>query len=138
MHQPDALPIAEFETGHDLRSWLEVHHSTSDGIWLRIYMKGSDQRSVTFAEVLDEDLCFGWSESTRHRYDQCSYLQRFMPRQSVGTCSVRNKVRAEALERGGKMTPAGWAALGLALSGSRVTVSELRGSTTVLCKRIGS
>lgn len=81
----DNLPVLEFETGAALRAWLEEHHHTSPGMWLRIYKKNAGSRSVTFEEVLDEGLCFGWSESKRRRYDDISYLQKFTPRRSVGT-----------------------------------------------------
>lgn len=108
----DDLTILEFETGAALRAWLEEHHRTSPGMWLRIYKKNAGRRSVTFEEVLDEGLCFGWSESTRRRYDEVSYLQKFTPRRSVGTQSPRNLARAELLMAQGKMKPAGLLALG--------------------------
>lgn len=86
----DNLPILEFETAELLRTWLEDNYATSKGIWLRIYKKSSVVRSVTFKQVLDEGLCFGWSESARRKYDDDSYLQKFTPRKTVGTQSARN------------------------------------------------
>jgi uncharacterized protein YdeI (YjbR/CyaY-like superfamily) len=62
--------------------------------------------------VLDEGLCFGWSESTRRKYDNVSYLQKFTPRNSVGTQSARNLARVQLLIEQGKMTPLGLTALG--------------------------
>jgi uncharacterized protein YdeI (YjbR/CyaY-like superfamily) len=108
----DNLPILEFETSDELRAWLEDHHDSSKGMWLRIYKKHSGIRSVTFEQVLDEGLCFGWSESARRRYDEDSYLQKFTPRKSVGTQSARNLVRAKLLIEQGKMKPSGLIALG--------------------------
>ena len=70
MSQPDpALPILEFASADALRAWLLDNHATSAGVWLRIYKKGSGVKSVTFEEVLDEGLCFGWSESQRRTGD---------------------------------------------------------------------
>lgn len=106
------LPILEFETSDELRAWLEDHHNSSKGMWLRIYKKHSGIRSVTFEQVLDEGICFGWSESTRRRYDDDSYLQKFTPRKSIGTQSARNLARAKLLIEQGKMKPAGLIALG--------------------------
>jgi uncharacterized protein YdeI (YjbR/CyaY-like superfamily) len=108
----DNLPILEFETSDELRAWLEDHHDSSKGMWLRIYKKHSGIRSVTFEQVLDEGLCFGWSESARRRYDEDSYLQKFTPRKSVGTQSARNLARAKSLIEQGKMKPSGLIALG--------------------------
>ena len=108
----DNLPILEFETSVELRAWLEEHHASSEGMWLRIYKKHSGIRSVTFEQVLDEGLCFGWSESTRQKYDDVSYLQKFTPRKSIGTQSTRNLARTKLLIQQGRMKPSGLIALG--------------------------
>jgi uncharacterized protein YdeI (YjbR/CyaY-like superfamily) len=107
------LPIMTFETGISLRSWLLDHHDASEGIWVRVFSKRSAVQSVTFEELLDEGLCFGWSESMRRKYDQNSYLQRFTPRKTVGTQSRRNLDRVSILINDGRMTTAGYKALGM-------------------------
>lgn len=109
----DDLPVRAFESAAALRAWLVAHYATSDGAWVRIYRKGSDTPSVTFEEVLDEGLCFGWSESSRRTFDAVSYLQRFTPRRRRGTTSRRNREHAERLIREGRMTAAGLRALAL-------------------------
>jgi uncharacterized protein YdeI (YjbR/CyaY-like superfamily) len=108
----DGLPIFKFKTSDELHAWLKKHHDSSEGMWLRIYKKKSGIQSVTFEQVLDEGLCFGWSESKRRKYDRDSYLQRFTPRRSVGTQSARNLARAKLLTREGRMMPSGLKALG--------------------------
>jgi len=110
----EELPVLEFQSADDLRSWLENNHQTSSGIWIRIYKKHSGVKSVAFEEVLDEGLCFGWSESMRRKGDDKSYLQRFTPRRKIGTVSKRNLEHAERLIQEGKMTAAGLKALGIA------------------------
>lgn len=107
------LPILEFTSAADLRSWLAENHASSTGIWLRIYKKNSGVTSVAFEQVLDEGLCFGWSESKRRSYDKVSYLQKFTPRKTRGTTSQRNLTRAKALIDQGKMQDTGLKALGL-------------------------
>jgi uncharacterized protein YdeI (YjbR/CyaY-like superfamily) len=109
----DNLPIFEFETSELLRAWLENHHATSKGMWLRIYKKNSGFSSVAFEQVLDEGLCFGWSESARRKYDNNSYIQKFTPRKTIGTQSARNLGRVKVLIEQGKMKPSGLAALGM-------------------------
>ena len=83
------------------------------GIWVRVYTAWSGVPSVTFDELLDEGLCFGWSESTRRRGDGDSYLQLFAPRKRRGTTSDRNRRRAARLQAEGRMHPAGLRALQL-------------------------
>jgi uncharacterized protein YdeI (YjbR/CyaY-like superfamily) len=106
------LPIMSFKNRKVLREWLIENHANSKGIYLRIYKRHSNADSVTFEDVLDEGLCFGWSENKRLAYDEQSYLQRFTPRATKGTESERNKRHAKRLIGDGLMTDAGLAALG--------------------------
>ena len=106
------LPFLEFRTVADLRQWLEDNHASSDGILVRIYRRDSGIASVSFEDVLDEGLCFGWSESTRLKGDDVSYLQTFTPRKTSGTASERNRRHAQRLIQEGRMTAAGLKALG--------------------------
>jgi uncharacterized protein YdeI (YjbR/CyaY-like superfamily) len=105
------LPVLAFESATGLRAWLILNHAESEGIWLKIFKKNSGVPSVTFEEVLDEGLCFGWSESLRRRGDTRYYLQRFTPRRKKGTTSERNREHVERLIREKKMTPYGLLAL---------------------------
>src|SRR5437763_12826042 len=105
------FPVLSFADRASLRAWLVANHARSEGIYLRIYKKHSGIASVSFEEVLDEGLCFGWSESKRYRGDERSYLQQFTPRRTRGTASKRNLDHARRLIEQGLMTPAGMAAL---------------------------
>jgi uncharacterized protein YdeI (YjbR/CyaY-like superfamily) len=109
----DDLPIMIFQDSQALRAWLEENHASSGGVWIRVFKKSAGVPTVTFEELLDEGLCFGWSESTRRSYDETSYLQKFTPRKTVGTQSQRNLEHARALIAAGRMTPAGRRSLGL-------------------------
>lgn len=103
----EGLPVLSFESAKTLRKWLEENHASSKGMWLRIYKKNSGIQTITFEEVLDEGLCFGWSESKRIQGDEKSYLQYFAPRRTRGTKSQRNRDHIERLIKEKKMTPAG-------------------------------
>jgi uncharacterized protein YdeI (YjbR/CyaY-like superfamily) len=107
----NGLPILSFPKREDLRAWLEAEHNISQGIWVRLFKKSSGIASISFDELLDEGLCFGWSESLRHKYDDYSYLQKFTPRKRTGTTSERNKAHIKRLVAAGLMTPAGLAVL---------------------------
>ena len=108
----DGLGIQEFASAADLELWLEAHHATSPGIWVRLYRSRSAQPSVVFEDLLELGLCFGWSESTRRAYDVESYLQRFTPRRTRGTTSERNRRLVVRPEAEGRMRSAGREALG--------------------------
>ena len=50
---------AEFRSMEEWERWLAENHSTSKGVWIRLYRKGSPSPSVTVAEALDVTLCYG-------------------------------------------------------------------------------
>ena len=108
---PADLEIVSFETREALREWLIQVNDSSPGVWVRLAKVGSGIPSVTFRDLLEEGLCFGWSESTRHRGDDASYLQKFAPRRTRGTDSERNRRLVAELREAGLMTPAGEAVL---------------------------
>jgi uncharacterized protein YdeI (YjbR/CyaY-like superfamily) len=106
-------PVVAFADARELRAWLEQQPVDTQGVWVRLGKAGSGIRSVTFLELLDAGLCFGWSESTRRPGDATTYLQRFSPRRRRGTASPRNRARAERLIEQGLMTERGLAVLDL-------------------------
>ena len=107
------LPILQFAHIDDLHTWLEQNHSSSPGIFVRVYKKASGVPSISFEDLLEEGLCFGWSESLRLKGDERSYLQKFTPRRTRGTTSDRNLRYAQRLIIEGRMKPVGLRALGL-------------------------
>ena len=109
---PEELPVVSFQSRADLRRWLDLNHLTSAGIWVLLAKKGSEIPSVDFHDVLEEGLCFGWSESNRRAGDAVSYLQKFTPRRVRGTTSQRNHRLADRLTTEGLMTESGRRALG--------------------------
>ena len=108
----DGLEVVAFEDVAQLRAWLGEVGTTHPGVWVRLQRAKSTRLSVTFLDLLVEGIAYGWSESTRHAYDDHSYLQRFTPRRTRGTASERNRRIAAELEEAGRMTEAGRAALG--------------------------
>lgn len=77
-----------------------------------LHRKGTGRTSVTYAEALDEALCFGWIDGVRKRVDAVSYTIRFTPRKARSTWSSVNIARANELISLGRMAPAGLAAFG--------------------------
>src|SRR6187431_2759555 len=105
--------ILAFSSRDELWLWMSEHASSHPGAWVRLANARGAFASVTFHELLEAGIAFGWSESTRKACDDVSYLQHFTPRRSRGTASERNRLIADQLERDGLMTPAGRRALGL-------------------------
>jgi uncharacterized protein YdeI (YjbR/CyaY-like superfamily) len=97
------------------RHWLENHHATSRGLWLQFYKKHTGKPSVTYAEALDEALCFGWIDSIVKFVDEESYVRKFTPRTNPKQWSAVNLRHMRRLIAAGRMTPAGLRVLGGAL-----------------------
>ena len=114
-----AQPTLAFASADAWRTWLAENHAASDGIWLRFFKKGSEVRSVTYAEALEEALCFGWIDGQRQKFDGQSYLQKFTPRRAQSGWSKINVGHAERLITNGRMMPAGLRAIESAKSDGR-------------------
>ena len=98
-----------FPTQTAFRKWLAKNHCQSDGIWLRIYRKETRQPTVTYAEALDEALCYGWIDGQKKPFDEESWLQKFTPRRPRSAWSKANTEHTNRLITENKMTPAGLA-----------------------------
>ncbi len=106
------LPIVSFANADELWAWLRTQPPDASGVWVRLQKSASRVPSVTFPELLEAGIAFGWSESTRRSGDATSYLQKFTPRRSRGTASERNLAIARRLDADGRLTEAGRRALG--------------------------
>jgi uncharacterized protein YdeI (YjbR/CyaY-like superfamily) len=58
-----------FATGVDFRRWLAKNHVKSKGLWLRISKKDAGEKSLTYAQALDQALCFGWIDGQKKPFD---------------------------------------------------------------------
>jgi len=105
---PDSqIETISFASAKAFRTWLSRHHAKSNGIWLRIYKKDSEKPTVTYAEALDEALCFGWIDGQKKPFDEESWLQKFTPRRPRSVWSKANTEHIERLIKSKKMTAAG-------------------------------
>ncbi|HEX2604633.1 MAG TPA: YdeI/OmpD-associated family protein [Oxalicibacterium sp.] len=111
--------IQHHSSQREWESWLQSHHETSQGVWLRIAKKGADQASVSYAEALETALCFGWIDGQKKALDEHYWLQRFTPRRPRSIWSKVNCLKAQALVEQGRMQPAGLKEIALAKEDGR-------------------
>jgi uncharacterized protein YdeI (YjbR/CyaY-like superfamily) len=107
----DGLPVMLFETQADFEAWLDAHHASASGAWLRLAKKAAGLRSLSYDAAVEAGLCFGWIDGQKKGYDERSWLQRFTPRGPQSIWSKVNRAKAEALLAAGRMRPAGLAAV---------------------------
>jgi uncharacterized protein YdeI (YjbR/CyaY-like superfamily) len=63
--------------------------------------------SITYAEALDQALCFGWIDGQRLPLDEKSWVQRLTPRKPKSGWSKKNTAHVERLIQANQMTAAG-------------------------------
>ena len=101
------------------RAWLDQHHAGHPGVWLVLHKKGGRATSLTYAQALDEALCFGWIDGQIGRRDEGTYRQRFTPRRPASSWSARNVEHVTRLAEAGRMQAAGIAAVDAAKADGR-------------------
>src|SRR5262245_10211903 len=84
-------PIKAFASPVVWRAWLEKNHTKHAGIWIILYKKTTDKKSISYAPALDEALCFGGSDGQSNGIDEASWKQRFTPRRTKSIWSKRNR-----------------------------------------------
>jgi uncharacterized protein YdeI (YjbR/CyaY-like superfamily) len=113
------LKTITFKSAEAIRTWLGKNHATCDGIWLRIFKKDSGKATVTYAEALDQALCYGWIDGLKKSFDELSWIQRFTPRRSRSQWSHLNTQHVARLTQAGLLMPAGIAAVEAAKADGR-------------------
>lgn len=94
-------------TRSEWREWLETHGKAKTEVWIRTFKKASGQPSVSYDELVEESLCFGWIDGSVKKFDEDSMVQRFTPRRKKSYLSELNRQRIWKLQRLGLMTQAG-------------------------------
>lgn len=107
MAAQDSLPVLDITQLSDWQQWLDKYAPGSHGVWLKLPKKASGLPIVTYDQVLDIALCYGWIDGQRNRFDENYFIQKFTPRRPRSLWSKRNIEKIEALTAAGKMQPSG-------------------------------
>ncbi|MDG4654821.1 YdeI/OmpD-associated family protein [Chryseobacterium arthrosphaerae] len=110
---------AEKQTFHvstkvEWRHWLEQNHHIEQSVWLICNTRKSNLPIVSWSELVDEALCFGWIDSTRKTVDEGSFMQLFSRRKPNSTWSKINKEKVQKLIDSNLMTKAGFETIRIA------------------------
>ncbi|MBD2112262.1 MULTISPECIES: YdeI/OmpD-associated family protein [Cyanophyceae] len=99
----------QVESRAEWREWLATNHSRTEGLWLITYKKRPGKPHVSYDEVVEEALCFGWIDSKGNKLDDERTMLWMAPRQPGTGWSALNKKRIAALSEAGLMMPPGLA-----------------------------
>jgi len=99
-----------FASATQFRLWLQDNAAAASELWVGYWKASSGRATMTWAESVDQALCFGWIDGVRKSIDERRYTIRFTPRKAGSVWSAVNVGRVEALQRARLMRPAGMAA----------------------------
>jgi uncharacterized protein YdeI (YjbR/CyaY-like superfamily) len=91
------------------RAWLRVNHARPTGLWVVTWKKASGGSHVSYAELVEEALCFGWVDSKPRALDAKRSMLWLAPRKKGSAWSKLNKTRVATLTAAGLMHAAGLA-----------------------------
>jgi uncharacterized protein YdeI (YjbR/CyaY-like superfamily) len=91
------------------RAWLDANHGQIEGVWVISYKKATGKPALTYDEMVEEALAFGWVDSKPGKLDDERTMLYFAPRKGGSGWSRPNKERVERLIADGRMTSAGLA-----------------------------
>jgi uncharacterized protein YdeI (YjbR/CyaY-like superfamily) len=91
----------------DWRGWLEKNHQSKKEVWVVFYKKSTGKQTVSYHQVLDQALCFGWIDGIEKGIDKEKYAIRFTPRSSKSRWSEINVKRYKELLKQGLVVEAG-------------------------------
>jgi len=100
-------PQRTFTRAECWETWLEQHHRSAPGVWLKLAKKNSPLKTVSYLEAVEVALCFGWIDGQVRSLGAEAYQQKFTPRRPRSLWSKINCARAEALIACGRMREAG-------------------------------
>jgi uncharacterized protein YdeI (YjbR/CyaY-like superfamily) len=105
--RPTRDQVLVFETPAELRAWFEANHETAAEAFIGYYRRGVDKPSTTWAQAVEDALCFGWIDGITFRVDDEVTANRFTPRRRTSNWSAVNIAKVAELRGAGRMRPAG-------------------------------
>lgn len=90
-----------------LRDWLKTNYSQKQSVWLVKWKKEFVEEYISYEEIVDELLCFGWVDSLPRKLDEKKTMLRISPRNPKSNWSKVNKEKVGRLILDGKMEEPG-------------------------------
>ncbi|MBV7410906.1 YdeI family protein [Maritimibacter sp. DP1N21-5] len=116
----DPTPFANREA---LENWLAANHARETELVVLLYKIKSGVPSITWDDLVEACLCWGWIDGIKRSVDEASYTQRITPRNPRSIWSRRNVGLVERLTAEGRMQPAGMAHVDAAKADGRWEVA---------------
>ncbi len=102
-----AKSILFFKTQAELRKWFQQNYLNETEAWIGFYNKKSNKIGITWKQLVDEALCFGWIDGIRKKIDDDCYCNRITPRKKKSNWSAINIQRIQELIDAGLVSELG-------------------------------
>jgi uncharacterized protein YdeI (YjbR/CyaY-like superfamily) len=107
----DELPRFQPATRAEWRDWLAAHARAATGVWVVTFKQSARRPTLSYDDVVEEALCFGWIDSKSKGVDHELTMVLVTPRKPGSGWSRPNKLRVERLTEAGALAPAGLAVI---------------------------
>lgn len=97
-----------------LRDWLQENYSQKDSVWLVKWKKEFTNTYLSYDDIVDELMCYGWVDSLPKKLDHKRTMLRISPRNPKSNWSKVNKERVDRLIKEDRMQPAGYKLIDIA------------------------
>lgn len=109
MIEKKTVPILDLRSRQEWRDWLAKHHDARTEIWLVYHKKHTGVACLSYADSVEEALCYGWVDSLIKRLDEDRYARKFTPRKADSRWSEINRRRYADLAELGLLAAPGLA-----------------------------
>ena len=96
-----------FKTVLEYRRWLSLHHASETSLWVLLAKKHIPAPKLTYDELVEESLCWGWIDGLVNKWDADYRAIRVTPRKPRSIWSPSNVARIERLAAQGRIQPPG-------------------------------
>lgn len=96
-----------FKDQHDFRKWLDKNHHKASEVLVGLYKKGSGKANMSWSELVNQALCYGWIDGKSKSIDEERWCIRVTPRKADSIWSTVNINKMEVLTKAGLLKPAG-------------------------------
>ena len=109
MGQPTEITEVFYpKTRTQWRNWLKRHHLKEKEVRVRKPHKSTGEPCISYDDLVEECLCFGWIDGVVKKCEEKSSVQRITPLRKKGCAlSELNRQRIWMMQRLDLMTPAG-------------------------------
>ena len=114
METNNGIETFHAKTRAQWRKWLAKNCESKKSVCLVIGRKNSKTKSISYAESIEEALCFGWIDSKANKRDPESFYLQFTPRKPKSNWSKPNIERVERMIKEGLMTEHGQKSIDIA------------------------